>query len=123
MDNKKRSLIDWLPFWVLMVSMMVGFYYITFHEYEYKSTVGGKLYVGSKYKLDQYKGFDLDLSEAEYLALRMTYPNKVYVSNEEFFLIVEGDRNFVSKEKYNKYNVGDTITYCRGLISSIKIIK
>lgn len=123
MDKNKRTLIDWLPFWVLIISIMVGFYYITFHEYEYKSTVEGKLYVGSKYKLDQYKRSDLDLSEAEYLSLRTTYPDKVYVSNEEYFLIIEGDRNFVSKEKYNNYNVGDTITYYRGLISPIKILK
>ncbi len=110
-----------LPLMTLLVAILL--YFTLFHDYEYESKIGMKIYVEPKLMLDRYKARDLELTPDEFSSLSTTYSDVTYVSDAEYYFMVDGYKIWVSNYIYDKYQEGDSIKYYKSLLELSPKIK
>ena len=82
-----------------------------------------KLYEEPKLMLNQYKRANIELTPEAFSSMSKIVPNLTYVSEAEYYFLIDGLKITVSSEDFNKYNEGDTITYYDGLFIGFPSLK
>lgn len=82
-----------------------------------------KIYVEPKLMLDRNKARDLELSPNEFSSLSTSYPDITYVSDAEYYFMVDGYKIWVNNIIYNKYQEGDSIKFYKSLLELSPHIK
>lgn len=108
---------------ILPILMMIGLYFLMFHEYKHESVVGMKLYEAPELYLRQYKQADLLLTPEEFASLSLTYPDKTYISDPCYWFMIDGKKVSVSNSIYNSYKEGDSIVYYKSLLTDFITLK
>ena len=108
---------------IIPILVMVCIYLTLIHEYKHESVVSLKTYIEPKQMLDRYKQSDLELTYDEASSLRSTYPDDIYVSEAEYYFMVDCVEISVNPQIFDRYNEGDSITYYKSVLSSYPTIK
>lgn len=101
---------------IIPILSAILLYFTLFHDYEYESKIGMKIYVEPKLMLDRYKAKDLELTPNEFGLLSTSYPDITYISDAEYYFMVDGYKIWVSNYIYDKYQEGDNIKYYKSLL-------
>ena len=104
------------------ISLIITYIFVI-HKFTYETVLQQKYIEEPEYRLYRYKKSDLVLTWEEYQSFKIRNPNDVYISEKQYFFVLDGERIRVDEKIYNKYVEGGKIKYFKSIIDVQKEIR